>query len=161
MKDNCKLSIGWIHYFFRIAKEVASKSKDPSTKVGAVVVNESKRILATGYNGIPIGVEDDINTYPERYDKTKQKYLCVSHAEANVIAFAASEGVALKGSTLFVTLHPCIECTKAIIMAGIKEIHCVDIDRDRSWTEHLPLAKRMLVEAGVTLFVYSSEHELK
>lgn len=148
----------WVEYFFDIAKTVAEKSKDPTTKVGAIVVNDSRRILATGFNGIPIGVADDKDIYPERYDRSRDKYLYVSHAEANVIAFAANEGVSLKGGTMYVTLHPCVECSKAIIMAGIKEVHCIDVPRaeNREWTHHLDIARKMLNEAGVKLITYKT-----
>ena len=150
---------GWIRYFFDIANVVSSKSKDPTTKVGCIVVNDSKRILATGFNGLPIGVNDDPELYPERYDRDMDKYKYVSHAEANAIAFAASEGVSLKGGHMFVTLHPCVECTKLIIMAGIKTIHAIDCESSATdgWRKDLKLAQSMLTEAGVRLYRFDKK----
>ncbi len=149
------LSNRWISYFFTLTYAVASQSKDPDTKVGALAIGDAKQPVASGYNGIPIGVNDDPIKHPERYDRAKFKYQCVSHAEMNVISFCAREGIALKGTTLFCTLQPCIECTKLIIMAGIKELHYILPTEEREWTKHLPLAKEMLQEARVNIHEYT------
>lgn len=97
-------------------------SKDTSTKVGAVLVGDDKEILLTAFNGPPIGVDDSDPTIFER----PRKYLFVSHAEQNIIAFAARNGITTKGKTLFVTHAPCDNCTKSIIQAGIKRIYIGD-----------------------------------
>ena len=111
----------WDIYFIDMAEFVASKSKDNSTKVGAVVVGPDNEILSTGFNGFPRGVEEVL--YPERWERP-QKYEWVIHAEANAIANAARVGISLKGSRLYVNykMAPCSDCAALIIQAGIKEI---------------------------------------
>lgn len=114
------LNVKWINYFFDIAKLTASMSKDPSTKVGAIFVTADKphRVLSTGYNGFCHGVNDD----PERYNDRETKLQYVVHAEANGIVSAASLGVSLKGTVVFVTAPPCIECSKLMIQLGVAEV---------------------------------------
>ena len=102
----------WVDYFFNIAEVVATRSHDAETQVGCVIVDENNRILTTGYNGFPPGIDDDLppNTRP-------QKYPYMIHAEINAIASSRQD---LKGSTLYCTHSPCIECSKAIITAGVR-----------------------------------------
>ena len=83
-------------------------------QVGAVI-SIDKRIISTGYNGMPSGYENCC----EEDDLTKK---LVIHAEANAILFAAKEGISTRGSTLHVTLSPCVECVKMIIQSGVKEV---------------------------------------
>lgn len=104
----------WHEYFYRFAELAAQKSKD-STKVGAVLVGPEKEIRLTGFNGPPRGVIDSA----ERRERPA-KYLFASHAEANLIAFAAREGISTKGCTVYVTHMPCSSCAKALIQAGIR-----------------------------------------
>ena len=109
----------WDLRFLKLAEEVASYSKDPSTKVGAVLVDERKNVVATGYNGFPRGVKDTT----ERYNDREQKYPLVAHAELNAIINA---GHAARGCTIYVVptlMIPCAcpECAKAIVQAGIVE----------------------------------------
>lgn len=157
-----KFSNEWVTYFMNIANVVASKSKDPSTKVGAIVVDtESKRILATGYNGFPTGVEET----PERWERPC-KYDYVVHAEANCIAAAARFGIYLSGSTLFVTMHPCVDCAKHIAASGIKNIFYIEAElkqkNDREWINHLNNAKSILAESNITLIpVFEVHNTLK
>jgi dCMP deaminase len=106
----------WDEYFLQLAKVVASRSRDPRTQVGAVLVGpEYREIRATGYNGFPRGVPD---TDPDRW-ASGEKGFRVVHAEMNTILAAARTGATTQGCTLYCTLHPCIECTKAICQAGI------------------------------------------
>lgn len=105
----------WIRRFLVMADIVSSWSKDPSTKVGAVIVDNQKRIISVGYNGFPRGVDD----HQERYDDRPFKYSLVSHAERNALDNA---DVPLKDTTMFVTLLPCSDCAKGIIQRGIKNI---------------------------------------
>lgn len=151
MQDGPKLSTSWLNYFCRIVVEVASKSKDPSTKVGAIAVDlESKRILATGYNGFPAGVEES----EDRWERPT-KYDFVVHAEANIIAAAAQFGINLKGAALFVSMHPCVECAKLIAASGIKHIFYIDEELkkepSREWVNHLHNAESIFIESGITL----------
>lgn len=111
--------ISWDEYFMGVALLSAMRSKDPTTQVGACIVNEKKRIVGIGYNGFPIGVEDD--TFPWERDGSflDTKYPYVVHAEPNAILNAT---VSLENATLYVTLFPCNECAKLIIQSGIKEL---------------------------------------
>lgn len=116
---------------------VASWSKDPSTQVGAVLVDSKRRVIGTGYNGFPRGVLD----HPHRYANRPLKYEMVVHAELNAILNATRE---LDDSTLYVTLSPCNECAKAIIQSGIKRVVYETLrENERTNT--------MFAEAGVTM----------
>ena len=128
----------WDRRFMRVAEEVATWSKDPNTKVGAVIVNLGGKILAAGYNGFPRGVDDN----PARYEDRDAKYAFVVHAELNAILNSADS---LRDTILYVTLSPCRECAKAIIQAGIKMV----IYRD--WRED-PVTLTMFKEADITMF---------
>ena len=98
-----------------LAQHVACWSKDPSTKVGAVIVNNNKQVLSLGYNGFPRGVEDR----PERYNDRPTKLLFVAHAERNALDNAFTD---TDGATLYSTLYPCTDCAKGIIQRGIKKV---------------------------------------
>lgn len=106
----------WEEYYMGFAQHAAKKSKD-STQVGAVLVGSDGEVRLTGYNGPPRYVHD----LQDRRERP-QKYLFSSHAEANVVAFAAREGIRTKGCTLYVTHMPCASCARAIIQAGIEMV---------------------------------------
>ena len=109
----------WDNRFMRLAKEIASWSKDPSSKIGAVIVNSDRRILATGYNGFPKGIQDT----EERLNDREEKYPRIVHAEMNALMNALYSGISLRDSIIYVYGLPvCPECTKAIISSGIKRI---------------------------------------
>lgn len=122
---------------------VAQRSKDPSTKVGCVVVSEDKIVAATGYNGLPRGVEDRA----ERMERPA-KYLWTSHAEENAVAQAARVGAKLKGGTAFITHMPCSRCARTLIQAGIE---CVVVGKGKTSMpdEEFEVARTMFKEAGV------------
>lgn len=136
----------WDEYFMRLALAVASRSKDPSTQVGAVIVGQENDILATGYNGFAPGVRET----EERWERPT-KYPLVIHAEMNAIARAARRGVALAGATLYCTHAPCNSagCTRMIIAAGIETVVCMD--SPRGWDEDHVVAADMFRESGVSL----------
>lgn len=106
----------WKEYYFGFAQHAAQKSKD-STQVGAVLVGPEGEIRLTGYNGPPRGVKD----IPSRRERPI-KYLYASHAEANLVAFAAREGIRTKDCTVYVTHMPCSACARALIQAGITKV---------------------------------------
>jgi dCMP deaminase len=109
----------WDHRFMRLAREISTWSKDPSSKIGAVVVNNERRILATGYNGFPRGIADT----DERLNDREQKYPRIVHGEMNALMNALYSGVSVKDSTIYVYGLPiCSECTKSVIQAGIKRV---------------------------------------
>lgn len=109
--------MSWDQYFLSIAETVAQKSKDPSTKVGALLLSPEGSIIMTAFNGIPAGVDD----LPERYERPA-KYEWIQHSESNLIAFAARHGIRTKGCTVVATHHPCVTCSKLLVQAGIKEV---------------------------------------
>ena len=114
--------ITWDEYFMGIALLSAERSKDPSTQVGACIVSENNKILSTGYNGMPIGCNDDEMPWEREADKPNDtKYPFVCHAELNAILNSPSL-IDNKNAKIYVALFPCNECAKAIIQSGIKEI---------------------------------------
>lgn len=105
--------MNWDTYYMGFARHAAMKSKD-GTKVGAVLVGQDGEVRLTAYNGPPRGVKD----LPERFERPA-KYLYASHAEANLVAFAAREGIRTAGCIVYVTHMPCAGCAKALIQAGV------------------------------------------
>ncbi len=103
-------------YYMGFAAHAATRSKD-GTQVGAVLVGPEGEVRITGYNGPPKGVKD----LPERFVRP-EKYRWISHAEMNVISFAAREQIQTKGCKLYVTHRPCSACARLIIQAGICEV---------------------------------------
>jgi dCMP deaminase len=136
----------WRDHFFAMTTHVASLSKDPSTKVGAVIVDNKRRIVGTGYNGFPRGVYDG----PEVYEDRDAKLARVVHAEVNAILNARGP---VDGCDLYVTpLHPCNECTKVIIQAGIKRVFTVPMEQ-RRYNDTWRVAMEMFEQAGVEIIV--------
>lgn len=145
-----------IDHFVAIAEAVANMSKDPSTKVGALAVDDDSNILCVGYNGFPRGVDDA----KARYEDKKTKYAMISHAEQNLVAQAARNGIALKGSTVYITsLPPCSSCTKSLIQAGVKHIYFPEpaIGTNALWMEEWNWSRQMLIESGVTYTQYRKD----
>lgn len=139
--------------FVGVAQAMAALSKDPRTRVGAVVVDDDGNILVTGYNGFPRGVLDD----PERYRDREQKLRLIAHAEANCIAQAARSGIRLLGACLVVTeLYPCADCAKLIIQAGIKRVYAPRMreEHSRVWYEERLIADVLFQEAQVQVTEY-------
>lgn len=136
--------IDWDHYFMGVALLSAMRSKDPNTQVGACIVNEKKRIVGIGYNGLPYGCEDD--EFPWENDKPflDSKYPYVVHAEPNAIL---NSSCPLDNCTIYVTLFPCHECVKLIIQSGIKEI--VYLSDKYNVTESSLAARKMLNAAKI------------
>lgn len=130
----------------------AQRSKDNSTQVGACIVNRDKKILSVGYNGMPIGCSDDDMPWGREGDMLDTKYAFVCHAELNAIL--NNDGGSLKGTTVYTTLFPCNECTKAIIQCGIKEV--VYLEDKYSDTDSIRASKKMMDMAGVTYRQYIS-----
>lgn len=143
----------WTDYFLAMAHLVASKSKDPSTKVGCVVITEDKVVAATGYNGLPRGVEDKA----ERMERPA-KYLWTSHAEENAVAQAARVGMKLKGGTAYVTHMPCSRCARTLIQAGIETV-VVDRGTTSMPQEEFDVAMQMFKEAGVDVAQIVEYHQ--
>ncbi len=113
--------ISWEEYFMAIAQLSAKRSKDPSTQVGACIVNSKKRIIGIGYNGFPTGCSDDELPWDREGEYLETKYPYVCHAEMNAITNSSNKPQ-LEGATIYVSLFPCNECAKLIVQVGIKEV---------------------------------------
>ena len=138
--------ISWDEYFMGVAVLSAKRSKDPSTQVGACIVNSEKKIVGIGYNGFPVGINDDEFSWGKGDDYLNTKYPYVVHAEPNAILNSTSS---LVGCSIYVTLFPCCECAKLIIQSGIKEIVYIS---DRNHGDDTTIASKRLFEAaGVKL----------
>ena len=140
----------WHQRFMEVAELVKTWSKDPSTKVGAVVVGPDREIRSTGYNGLVRGVDDN---KPERLERPT-KYDFFDYAERNAVYNACLIGASLKGCIIYVTSMPCPDCARAIIQSGIKMVvtHKVEIDENspvNTWRDKLAYSEEMFKEAGV------------
>ncbi len=139
--------LSWDEYFMGIAVLSSYRSKDPSTQVGACIVNEKNRIMSMGYNGFPAGCDDDEFPWERVGDEYNTKYAYVCHAELNAIL--NSRGANLEGCRIYVALFPCNECAKAIIQSGIKEV--VYLSDKYADSPGVRASKRMFNAAGVKL----------
>ena len=147
-------NISWDEYFMSMAVLSSQRSKDPNTKVGACIVDQDHKIVSNGYNGMPIGCDEDELSW-NKGEGLDSKYLYVCHAEFNAI-LNTRDGAALKGCTLYVTLFPCNECTKAIIQTGIKEI--IYLDDKYADTIGIQASKKMLDLAGIKYRQFSVDN---
>ena len=148
--------ISWDEYFMGIAKLSALRSKDPNTQVGACRVSEDNKILSMGYNGMPIGCDDD--EFPwnrDSDDPYDNKYYYSTHSELNAIL--NYRGGSLEGAKIYVTLFPCNECAKAIIQCGIKKV--IFDDNKYEDTSSVKASERMFKSAGVEVEQYSRSNE--
>ena len=137
--------ISWDEYFMGVALLSAKRSKDPSNKVGACLVNEDKRIIGIGYNGFPRGCKDEVFPWGKGdVNPLNTKYPYVVHAEANAIL---NSNQSLKGATLYVSLFPCNECAKLVIQSGVKKI--IYMSDKYNGTDMNIASKKMLDAAGV------------
>ena len=133
----------WDLRFIELAKLVGSWSKDPSTQVGAVIVDENNRIVSVGYNGFPQGIMDN-----ERLQDRDTKYKIVVHGEVNAILFA-NKSVA--GCTLYtIPFEPCPRCTGLIIQSGIKRVVAPKNTNDR-WEDEFKITRQLFKEAKIKL----------
>ena len=131
--------------YMKFAEVAASFSKDPSTKVGAVCVDDHFAVLATGYNGFARGVKDS----EERLCDRNTKLRLTVHAELNCLLAAARTGRKLDGATMIVSsLFPCEQCASAIVQAGIRRVIAPRISNER-WMESNKMAQTIFDEAGV------------
>jgi len=137
----------WDGRFLELAQLISTWSKDTSTKVGAVIVDDVRNVRATGYNGVCRGCSDDV---AERFERPT-KYFWVEHAERNAIYAAARRGESLEGCTLYCNHSPCADCARAIIQSGIKTIVFPEgADAPTGgMSETFVIALNMLREAGI------------
>ena len=137
--------ISWDEYFMGIALLSAMRSKDSNSQVGACIVSPENKILSLGYNGMPIGCNDDDMPWEREGDPLETKYMYVCHAELNAILNSAHSN--LKGARVYVTLFPCNECAKAIIQSGIREV--IYLSDKYADTDGVRASKRMFDLVGI------------
>jgi len=139
----------WDVYFVKMARLVATRSKDQNTQIGAVIVGPDNEVISTGYNSFPRGINDDISERQER----PEKYFWIEHSERNAIYNAARHGVKLKGCRIFMSCYiPCTDCARAIIQVGIKEVILGSRSSSgKKWDEEAERSERMFKEAGITV----------
>ena len=143
----------WDTRFLDLAQLVASWSEDKSRKVGAVIVGEANQILATGYNGLPRGVSADHSKRHSSDDD--EKYFWYEHAERNAIFNAARSGVRLEGATIYSTLFPCAECSRAIIQSGLQVLKTNKIPiNDATYRRSFEVSKQLLTEGGIRIRIF-------
>ena len=134
--------------YLEITKTIAALSKDASTKVGAIILGPSCEVRSVGYNGAPRGCTADED---QRGLERPEKYYWFSHAELNAITNAARVGTPLDGASLVVTHPPCMDCARAIVQAGIKQVFCPEPSDDfrKRWDEHIVRSQLLFEECGV------------
>lgn len=151
------MSARWDHHFLRLALEHARMSKDPSTRVGSIIVGPDREIRSAGFNGLPRGITDT----PERLSDRDMKLRLVVHGEMNAVLNAARVGIPLKGCTLYLVATdnsgsiwggpPCTRCTVEIIQTGIVEVVSFPFKAVPSrWADDVRFARDLLQEAGIT-----------
>lgn len=145
--------LSWDECFMSIAIITSKRSKDPSSQVGAVIVDEENKIVSVGYNGMPRNIDSNELTW-NKNEGLDNKYLYVCHAEFNAI-LNIRNGSSLKGCTLYVTLFPCNECAKAIIQTGIKKV----IYLSDKYKDHLEVkaSKKLLDLANIEYEEYKGD----
>jgi len=137
--------ISWDDYFMGVALLSAQRSKDPSTQVGACIVDTQNRIVGVGYNGFPNGCSDDSLPWDREGNFEETKYPFVVHAEVNAILNNTS--TSLQDCRIFVALFPCNECAKVIIQSGIKEV--IYLSNKYKDTPSIKVSERLFKEAGI------------
>ncbi len=138
----------WDKRYLELARHIASWSKDPSRKIGAVAVGTKGQVLAQGYNGFPRGIDDKDSMYNNKITK----YERVVHAEMNCIYNATYNGTSLDGATMYIHGLPvCSECAKGIIQVGVTRVvtKAIDDSMPERWIESTELTKQLFEEAGV------------
>lgn len=146
MTDKAETISTWDRRFLSVASLIATWSKDPSTKVGAVIVDQERRVVSLGYNGFPKGISDD-----KRLDKREIKYKMVVHAECNALLFAAKD---LAGCTIYThPFMPCPTCAGMIIQSGITRVVSLE-NKNWRWQEEFETSRKMFKEAGIDLLEY-------
>lgn len=140
----------WDRRFLNLAAHVAAWSKDPSTKVGAVLVDADRRVISTGYNGFPRGVRDK----SELYANKSMKYARVVHSEVNAVLNAI---VSPRGSTLYTTKACCNECAKVVIQAGVSRVVMPGYDDSARWSQAAAVSLEMFQQAGLRVLLVEDQ----
>lgn len=140
------MSRKWDLRYIKMAQQVSSWSKDPSTQVGAVAVSDKGQVLCTGYNGFPRGIEDA----DYRYNNRELKYELIVHAEMNAIYNATYNGVSLDGATMYVSGLPCCnKCALGLIQTGIKRVVMQGNPDDPRWADSWKMSMDLFNETNI------------
>ena len=142
------MNINWDEYFMGMAILSGFRSKDPSTKVGACIVDNDNKVVSIGYNGMPKGLDESQLSW-NRGEDLDSKYLYVCHAEFNAIL---NSNAPVKDCRIYVTLFPCNECAKALIQSGIKEV--IYLEDKYPDSVSIRASKRLLMMAGIIVRPY-------
>ncbi len=146
-----------IKYFFDIAELVSRRSKDPSTKIGAVITSPTDQIVSCGYNGFPTKYDDS----PDNYLNKEFKYPRIVHAEMNAILAAAKFGISTDKCSIYVVpIHICNECAKAIIQAGIKNVYCRVDKNEPKWLEAFEISEDLFSHCNINFALFDTELNL-
>lgn len=152
---NNNLVLSWDEAFMQMAFLISRRSKDPSTKAGAIVVDKNNIIVGLGYNGWPRGIREKDLSWDRKGDFLNTKYAYVVHAEENAI-YNANKST--EGCILYCTLFPCNECSKTIVQQGIKE---VVYSTDKYHDDDIWKASRKILDlAGVKYRQYKTQYDL-
>jgi dCMP deaminase len=136
----------WDLRFLTLAAHISEWSKDPSTRVGCVVVGPDREIRSTGFNGFPRGIADT----EERLNQRELKYPLICHAEENAIMHAARVGVSLNRCTAYVTWPSCSRCARSLIQAGIaRVVYPAGLSIPDRWRDDFRISGEMFTEAQV------------
>lgn len=141
--------LSWDEYFIGIAALTAMRSKDPNTQVGACIVSNDNRVLSVGYNGAPNGFDDDDFPWDREGDRLETKYPYVCHSELNAILNFRGNMRELQTARIYVHYFPCVDCTKVIIQAGIKEVIYLHDFNHESLGVEVKASIRMFEKSGV------------
>jgi len=141
----------WDNFFMKLARDHAEMSKDPSTKIGAVI-GHGKQFVSGGYNGFPDTIYDD----PEILNDRVMKYKHIVHAEVNAINRAAKIGYDLSGCSLYLwsnsgVVLPCVECAKFIVKSGLAAVVYEYKEVPERWKERFVMARGILTYEGINL----------
>ena len=143
--------ISWDDYFMGISLLSGMRSKDPSTQVGACIVDKDNRIVSIGYNGFVKGCSDEDFPWSREGDFLETKYPYVVHAEQNAIL--NSRGKSLEGCRIYVNLFPCHDCARNIIQSGIKKVYYLVVKY--ADTDSIKASKYMFEKANIELIKLS------
>jgi len=158
-QDKIKLNTypSWDEYFISMAHLASTKSKDKSTHVGAIIVGKNNEVISTGMNGFVRGLDDNLEERQQR----PEKYFWMEHAERNAIYNAARTGAKLEGTKIYITAMACMDCARAIVQSGIKEV-IIDTNKDfenrNEWEESMQKTIQLFKETDIKLRYFNGNY---
>jgi dCMP deaminase len=154
--DKRKDYLDWDETFMLMSNLIAMRSKDPSTQVGACIVDDNNVVVGLGYNGFPRGCHDDELPWCREGETLDVKYAYVVHAEANAIMNASDS---VRDCRIYVNLFPCNECAKMIVQSGIKEV--IYVSDKYADVDVFKAARKIFETSGIRLRQYEPKNELQ